>query len=554
MISLGIICYQGHSSSAALVRDGKTLGAVSEERFSRKKFDDAFPEKSIDYLTTELGISLEEIDEIAIAWSPRLTILGQLKSLHKKSLRFFLEKREGAKGRSRFNKFLLISNLKNEIRQRYQFKGKITFVDHHLAHAVSAFIQTEKNEGLCMVADGMGEYASTTLFDFKDNKATILYEDHFPHSLGVFYSSATQFLGFVPDSDEFKVMGLAAYSKSDKFHKRFNELYRFHEKHLELNLNYFDIHKKGNQFFSEKFKDLFSDVVSEQDKMDFARALQDHLSLIVNQILINNKGPYKREHFCASGGVFLNCLLNQDIRENKLFKSYTFFPVADDNGTALGAAQYVQMLKGEKLLKLHDLYLGPLNKEIDINDFKNLKYKKISHVKEVAMLLASGKVVAWMQGRMEFGHRSLGNRSILGDPRNPLMKDIINEKVKFREPYRPFAPSILEDKLHDFYFAERSTYPFMIETLRANDLAKKTAPAIVHADGTSRIQTVNQATNSKFYGLISEFSKITDCPMLLNTSFNVNGMPIVLDVKDAVDCFLKTEIDYLVIEDYLLWK
>lgn len=554
MISLGIICYQGHSSSAALVRDGKTLGAVSEERFTRKKFDDAFPEKSIEYLTTELGISLEEIDEIAIAWSPKLTILGQLKNLHRKSLRFFLEKREGAKSRSRLSKFVLISNLKNEIRKRYQFKGKITFVDHHLAHAVSAFIQTEKDDSICIVADGMGEYASTTLFEFRDNKAKVLYEDHFPHSLGVFYSSATQFLGFVPDSDEFKVMGLAAYSNSEKFHKRFSELYRFHENHLELNLNYFDIHKKGNQFFSEKFKELFTDVKSDQDKMDFARALQDHLSLIVNQILKNNVQSYGSKHFCASGGVFLNCLLNQDIRENNLFSSYTFFPVADDNGTALGAAQYVQMLHGEKLTKLEDLYLGPLNKEIDIKDFKKLKYKKISHVKEIACLLANGKVVAWMQGRMEFGHRSLGNRSILGDPREPLMKDTINQKIKFREPYRPFAPSILKEKLHDFYYADKANYPFMIETLKANESAKKMAPAIVHADGTSRIQTVDQISNPKFYGLISEFSKLTDCPMLLNTSFNVNGMPIVLTVQDAVDCFLKTEMDYLVIEDYLLWK
>ncbi|AUN96954.1 hypothetical protein DOM21_16980 [Bacteriovorax stolpii] len=554
MISLGIICYQGHSSSAALVKDGKTLGAVSEERFSRKKFDDAFPEKSIEYLTTELGISFEEIDHIAIGWSPRLTILGQLKSLHKKSLRFFLEKREGAKKRSRFNKFFLIANLKNEIKKRYQFKGEISFVDHHLAHAVSAYVQTEKRDGICMVADGMGEFASTSLFEFKGPDARKIYEDHFPHSLGVLYSSATQFLGFTPDSDEFKVMGLAAYSKSLRFNERFKELYRFNENHFELNLKYFEIHKKGNQFFSEAFYELFADVKTESDRMDFARSLQDHLNFIVLGILEKNKSLFHSDSFSASGGVFLNCLLNQKIAESSLFKSYTFFPVADDNGTALGAAQWVQMQAGMEMKKVDHLFLGPGIENIQISSFKNLQHKKISHVSEVAELLAKGKVIAWMQGRMEFGHRSLGNRSILGDPRDKKMKDIINEKVKFREPYRPFAPSFPEGKLQDFYQTDKTSYPFMIETLHAKDVTKELAPAIVHEDGTSRVQTVSSVHSPEFYELLKEFYKLTDCPILLNTSFNINGMPIVLSVDDAVDCFMKTEMDYLVIKDYLLWK
>ena len=554
MISLGIICYQGHSSSAALVKDGKILGAVSEERLSRKKFDDAFPEKSIEYLTTELGISFEEIDHIAIGWSPRLTILGQLKSFHKKSLRYFLEKREGSQVRSRFDKFILIANLKKEIRRRYGYKGKISFVDHHLSHAVSAYIQAERADAITMVADGMGEYVSTTIFEFTGNQKKVLYEDHFPHSLGVLYSSATQFLGFIPDSDEFKVMGLAAYAKEQRFHELFKKLYQIKDHHLELNLEFFDIHRKGNQFFSPAFSELFKDVRSEQDKMDFAQALQDHLSFIVIDILKHHQKQFHSKHFTASGGVFLNCLLNQKIADSGLFESYTFFPVADDNGTAAGAAQWVQMKAGIKMQQLTHLYLGPLHGEISPSHLKKLQHKKIENINEVARLLADGKVVAWMQGQMEFGHRSLGNRSILGDPRKKEMKDIINEKVKFREPYRPFAPSFPAEKLHDYFHARQNHFPFMIETLKAREVTKHLAPAIVHEDGTSRVQTVSESENPKFYELLMEFYKLTDCPILLNTSFNINGMPIVLNADDAVDCFLKTEMDYLVIGEHLLWK
>ena len=228
--------------------------------------------------------------------------------------------------------------------------------------------------------------------------------------------------------------------------------------------------------------------------------------------------------------------------------------MADDNGTALGAAQWVQMQAGVEMKKVDHLFLGPGIENIKISSFKNLQHKKISHVSEVAELLAKGKVIAWMQGRMEFGHRSLGNRSILGDPRDKKMKDIINEKVKFREPYRPFAPSFPEGKLQDFYQTDKTSYPFMIETLHAKDVTKELAPAIVHEDGTSRVQTVSSLHSPEFYELLKEFYKLTDCPILLNTSFNINGMPIVLSVDDAIDCFMKTEMDYLVIKDYLLWK
>ena len=234
MISLGLICYQGHSSAAVLIRDGIVLGAVAEERFSRKKFDDAFPEKSIDYLTREFNLKFSDIDHVGIAWSPKNTVIGQLKKISFNSLRFAMEKRVGATKRSRLQKFLLISNLKGEIRKRYKYKGKISYVDHHLSHALSAYVQSGHDDGVVMVADGMGEHASTTLYEFKEGKHEIIYQDSFPHSLGVFYSAATQFLGFTPDSDEFKVMGMSAYSRSQRFHERVGKLYSFKKKHLFL--------------------------------------------------------------------------------------------------------------------------------------------------------------------------------------------------------------------------------------------------------------------------------------------------------------------------------
>jgi carbamoyltransferase len=558
MLSLGIICYQGHSSAAGLVRDGVVLGAVAEERFSRKKCDDSFPQQSIEFLLKEFGLNFETIDHVGIGWSPKITFLGQLKNLHRNSLRFVMEKRNGGIHRSRISKFFLISNLKNEIRKRYDYRGKISYVEHHLSHAISAFIQSQQKDCVVMVADGMGEFTSTTIYEFSGKDYKILYRDHFPNSLGIFYSAATQFLGFTPDSDEYKVMGMAAYSESERFHERLSLLYEFKNGHVNLNLNYFEIHKRGNQFFSKKYAELFSDVKTEKDKTDFAFSLQWHFNKIVLQILKEVRPQITSRHFATSGGVFLNCLLNQALRASEMFESYTFFPVADDNGVAVGAAQFMQFSEGKwPMQEISHLYLGPELDEVDETLLKKFHYKKISHVKEVAELLADGKVIAWAQGKMEFGHRSLGNRSILGNPKQKEMKDIINHKVKLREAFRPFAPSILEEKLSEFFSIDQkfgTRYPFMIETVNAKESAKTMAPAIVHEDGTSRVQTVSRRENEKYYQLIEEFYHLTGCPMVLNTSFNINGMPIVRNVREALDCFEQTQIDYLVLNDYLIWK
>lgn len=551
MISMGIICYQGHSSAAALVRDGIVLGAVAEERFTRRKSDDSFPEQAIAYLLKEHNLTIQQIDHIAAGWCPTKTVLGQLPHLHKKSFSFLLEKRPGVSVRSRLDKFILISNLKSELRKRFGYEGKFSYVDHHLSHAVSAYIQSEKKDCVVMVADGMGEQASTTIYEFRDRSYKILYRDLFPHSLGIFYSAATQFLGFTPDSDEYKVMGMAAYSQNDKYLSRMAELYRFDNGHLQLNMHYFDIHKKANQFYSEKYQALFWDVSTEADRTAFAFALQTHLNSMVSVILKNNRQLFSSKNFASSGGVFLNCLLNQHLRSSGLFETYTFFPVADDNGTAVGAAQFVQFSRHE-MKKLDHLSLGPAADIPDVQLLNGLNHRKTTP-DEIARLLSQGHVIGLVQGKMEFGHRSLGNRSILASPSEKKMKDIINRKIKLREPFRPFAPSILEEKVTE-YFEGSGSFPFMIETLKARSAASEKAPAIVHEDGTSRIQTVSSASNPYYYELLKAFEKISQCPVLLNTSFNINGMPIVCSAEDAIECFKNTQIDFLVIEDTLIWK
>lgn len=552
MISLGIICYQGHSSAAALVRDGIVIGAVSEERFSRKKSDDSFPENAINFLLNEHNLTFTDIDHVAAGWSPGKTLLGQISGLHKKSFSFLFEKRSGGTVRSRMEKFILISSLKNEFKKRYNFAGKFSYVDHHLSHAISAYIQSEKNNCIVMVADGMGELASTTIYEFKNNTYTIHYRDTFPHSLGILYSAATQFLGFTPDSDEYKVMGMAAYSQNEKYDERFSKLYLFEKNHLQLNLEYFEIHKKANQFFSPKWTELFHDVATDEDRAAFAYSLQSHFNKVVVEILKRNSTLFTSQNFATSGGVFLNCLLNQHLRSSELFESYTFFPVADDNGTAIGCAQFVQMNGKKKMHKIDSLSLGPKAGLISAADLRGLQSRRTT-LQEIAALLAKGNVIGVVQGKMEFGHRSLGNRSILASPREKSMKEIINQKIKMREPFRPFAPSVLAEKMPE-YFEGIGEYPFMIETLNALTIAKEEAPAIVHEDGTSRIQTVSKNENPYFYSLLSEFYSLTQCPILLNTSFNINGMPIVCSARDALDCFAQTQLDFLVVEDLLIWK
>jgi len=278
MISLGIICFQGHSSAAALICDGEVVAAVAEERFSRKKSTDSFPEQSIAWLLKQRGITVDQIDHVAVGWCPKKTFLGQLPHLHRKSLRFLLEKRSGSAERSRLEKFYRIASLKNEFKKRYGYKGNFSFVDHHLSHAISAFIHSGQKDCVVMVADGMGEISSTTIYEFSHRTFKILYSDPFPHSLGIFYSAATQFLGFVPDSDEYKVMGMAAYSQSEKFHEKFSQLYSFESGHLKLELAILIFIKKLISFF-QKTINLYSGKYSP-------KKIKQHLHFLCNIISI----------------------------------------------------------------------------------------------------------------------------------------------------------------------------------------------------------------------------------------------------------------------------
>lgn len=553
MYSLGLICYQGHSSSVALMKNGQLLLAVSEERFSRVKHDDSFPIKSIEFILEQEKIDINDIAQIAIAWSIKKTILGQLKKINFDSFNFAFEVRAGGQRRSRVSKFLKIFNLKKEIKERLGYRGRIHYLDHHLCHAAVAFWNSGFKDSIVFVADGMGESSSTSIYLANDNQFKKIYNDEFPHSLGVFYSAGTQYLNFEPDSDEFKVMGLAAYGEASKYVSLIEKLYFFEEGHFRLNLKYFNIHKKGNEFISEDYKELFGRKTTIKEKKDFAYALQLHLEKIIFQIIEQNQLYKLSPNFCSAGGVFLNCLANQKLREKKFFKGNYFFPVSDDNGTCIGAAMLMQV-KHFTLEKIQDLYLGPTIK-CNTNIIANLNFKKVSNQSEIAQLISEQKVVGIARHKMEFGHRALGDRSIVADPRNPMMKDIINEKIKYREEYRPFAPSVLKEFAADyFYLDEKADYRFMIETVTAKDLCREKAPAIVHADNTARIQIVDKDSNPEYWDLIHCFYLLTGVPMILNTSLNLNGMPIVLEQEDAIKCLVNSDLDYLIIEDVLIWK
>ena len=561
MIILGIIAYQGHSSSAALIRDGKVIAATNEERFSRLKRDDSFPVKAIEFVLAEAKLSLSDVDDVAFAWNPWQSFLFFLThSVWRFPLNVFsfaLKGRREHGNVSRLEKFFKMLSVRREFLKAFGFCPPLSYVPNHFAHSFGAFSQTHFSKAYSLVIDGSGEDASTSLYYVEEGNHRLLYRELFPHSLGILYASVTQFLGFRPDSDEYKVMGMSAYGVN-RYASQMNELVSFKDGHYRVNLKYFLVHKNADKFYSPLMSELFGTNLSDQDRFDIAHSLQKKLEEIVLRLLEEKTSASLP--LCTSGGVFLNCLLNQRIRESKRFPQVHFSPFADDNGTALGAAfaRYYALTqkRGEAF---HSLSLGASYEETEL--LSALKRHPVSYVKcssiheELALKLAEGHVVARFEGRAEFGPRALGYRSILADPRKSEMKDIVNLKIKHREPFRPFAPIVLKKDLSElFHVSDEESYPYMIETLKARDLGRKLIPAVVHDDGTSRVQTVCEVSQKDLYLLLEAFKKLTGVPVLLNTSFNLNEEPIVNSPDDALRCFLKTDIDYLALGDYLVSK
>jgi len=554
---LGISCYY-HDSAACLISDGKVISAAQEERFNRLKNSSVFPIRAINYCLQVAGISVYDIDYVAFYEKPFLkfqrVILNHLKS-YPFSIKNFLNVMPYW-----LDERLIVPLL---LKKEAGYEGKVLFVKHHLAHAASTFLVSPFKKAAIMTSDGIGEWTTMTIGKGDESNIEICHELHYPNSLGLLYSAITAYLGFEANRGEGKVMALADYGKP-VYVDKFKEIIKVKEDgSFKIDSRYFGFNT-GSKMYNDKFVKLFGkaripETNFEQRHYDIAASLQK----IVEEILIKiAKDIYKRtnlDNLCLAGGTFLNCVVNRKILEETNFKEIFIQPAAGDAGGALGAALYVynSLLKNQRRYVMDNAYLGPEFSESKIKKFllsKDVKFKKFNDsklVKYIANKIAHGKIIGWFQDRMEWGPRALGNRSILADPRNPKMKDILNKKVKHREWFRPYGISILLEELNG-YFDLGKPSPFMLLVGNVKEPKKKLIPSAIHTNGTSRIQTITKEENGIFYDLVKEFQNITGIPMIINTSFNDKNEPIVCTPEDAYNCFLNTQIDYLVLKNFVI--
>ena len=596
---LGISCYY-HDSAASIIVDNEIVAAVQEERFTRKKHTPEFPINSIKYCLEETGIRVEDLDAIVFYDKPVVKFERLLSTFYEvapKGLIPFLISIPVWLKEKLFLRKLIFENLK-EIDPGLKKKNlNLLFTEHHVSHAASAFYPSNFDESAILTIDGVGEWCTASICMGKGKSIEVLKELHFPHSVGLLYSAFTYYLGFRVNSGEYKLMGLAPYGIEDSRETREfvdkikSEIVDIkHDGSIFLNQDYFAYTYGLNMIREKKFKELFGferrkeEGEITQTHCNLSLAIQRVTEEIVIKMVKETKVLTKSQNLCLAGGVALNCVANGKLEKLKLFDKIYIQPAAGDAGGALGAALAINHMYFEKernFSKGYDLmkgaYLGPFfsKKEILI---ANKKYKAVYDYYEsfdeltriIAKLISEGKVVGWFQGRAEFGPRALGNRSILADPRNPEMQKKLNLNIKYREGFRPFAPSVLEEDYNEFFEDEiLSPYMLMVKKIKSEikiptpigyqgfDYWKKLytqrskLQSVTHVDFSARIQTVNKETNPRYWALINEFKKITQVGILLNTSFNVRGEPMVNSPEDAIVCFMNTEMDYLVIENFL---
>jgi carbamoyltransferase len=588
MYILGISAFY-HDSAACLVRDGEILAAAQEERFTRRKHDHNFPANAVEYCLNYAGITVDEIDFVAFYDKPLLTFERLLETYidyAPKGLRSFL------KAMPVWLKEKLWT--RENIAKALNYEGKILFTEHHESHAASAFFPSPFERAAVVTMDGVGEWATTSYGFGQGNELHLLQELHFPHSIGLLYSAFTYYLGFKVNSGEYKVMGLAPYGEPRYTERILDELVELHDDgSLRLNMKYFNF-AAGLTMTNQGFEKLFGEPRREPESelrqihLDLARSVQEVTELAMVKIARQVQKETGEKNLCLAGGVALNCVGNGRILREKIFENIWIQPAAGDAGGALGAAlsvwyQYLgnerEAAKSQNSDGGKNYYLGPNYTTDEIAKFLDsvgANYQKLPRpeiYETVAKHLADEKVVGWFQGRMEFGPRALGGRSILGDARSPKMQTQMNLKIKYRESFRPFAPSVLREKVADFFELETdSPYMLLVAPVRENlrvamtedeqklfgieklNLRRSTIPAVTHIDYSARIQTVRAEESPAYHGLISAFENLTGCPVVVNTSFNVRGEPIVCTPRDAFRCFMKTEMDFLVMEDILLDK
>ncbi len=583
---LGISCFY-HDSAACLLRDGKILAAAQEERFTRKKHDFNFPIHAIQYCLQEGGIKANNLNYVAFYDKP-FTKFTRILETH---LAFV------PKGIESFIKAiplwirqkLWIPDL---IEKEMGYKGKILFPEHHESHAASAFFPSPFKQAAFLTMDGVGEWATSSYGIGKDNKIEILAELHFPHSLGLLYSAFTYFTGFKVNSGEYKVMGLAPYGEPKYVQKIYDHLLDLKEDgSFKMNMKYFN-YCAGLTMTNRHFEELFDGPPRKPDsklttrEMDLARSIQDVTEEIMLRMARHVKKVTKEKYLCLAGGVALNCVGNGKLLRSGLFDDIWIQPAAGDAGGAIGAAQivYHQYLgktvpdkNGRDIQK--GSYLGPQYTNETIAEFLKTHHLPHTYLNDYELfntttdLLIEEKVVGWFQGRMEFGPRALGNRSIIGDVRSPIMQKKMNLKIKFRESFRPFAPTVLADKVSEWFELDReSPYMLLVADVKKEkqrpmtpeekklwgidklNVVRSEIPAATHVDYSARIQTVNKEDNPRYYALIHRFYEKTGCSVIVNTSFNVRGEPIVESPLDAYKCFMRTEMDALVLGNYILYK
>ena len=556
---LGISCFY-HDAAASLMKDGIVVAAAEEERFTRIKHDISFPINAINYCLKEGNININQVDYVGFYEKPLLKferLLSQHLEMFPRSFWSFYKALP-----SWLNEKLRVPSI---IRKKIKYKGDILFIEHHLAHAASAFLVSPYEEAAILTVDGVGEWATASYGYGKGNEITLLKELRFPNSVGLLYSTVTAHLGFSVNNSEYKVMGLSPYGMPT-YYDKFKKIVDVKEDgSIEFDMSYFDYHYKLTMP-SGKFVEDFgairkpSEEVTQKHK-DIAASLQKITEEIIFKMLNHLYNETKMKNLCMAGGVALNSVANGKITKNTPFKNVWIQPAASDAGTSLGAAAYVYniILSNERKYVMKSAYLGPSFSTEYIKNFldKNkIVYKTSKNdtalIKLTANLIYNNNVVGWFQGRMEWGPRALGARSILSNATNPNMKDILNLKVKHREHFRPFAPVISKEDVHDYFEIDKNEEPFMLFVYPFIEDKKKLVPSVVHVDGTGRLQTTSKEENHLYYNVIKEFEKLMGIPILINTSFNIRGEPIVCTPEDAYTCMMGTGIDYLVMDKFLI--
>ena len=590
---LGISAFY-HDSAACITVNGKIIAAAQEERFTRIKHDSNYPHNAVEFVLKFAKLKLSEVDHIVFFEKPFLKferLLETYVAFAPKGFQSFSKAMPIWIKEKLFQKNLIINKLKKHDEKYNKQKENLYFSDHHLSHAASAFFPSPFNEAVVITADGVGEWATTTIAIGRGNELEVKKEIHFPHSLGLLYSAFTYYTGFKVNSGEYKLMGLAPYGKPNYIDRILDIIDIKKDGSFRLDQTYFN-YATGLTMTNSKFESLFGRKPRDpkiekidQFHMDIAASIQKITEEIMIKLATSAQKEYGIMNLCLAGGVALNCVANGKILKEKIFKNMWIQPAAGDAGGALGAALALWHIEKKNKRTVDPLdsmsgsYLGPEYTQEEIEkelkrlgaNFKILSEKDV--IDQTSNDLSNGDAIGWFQGRMEFGPRALGGRSILGDPRSSSMQKNLNLKVKYRESFRPFAPSIIAEELSSWFdIHTNSPYMLMVSEVKKErciqmsdkdeklfgieklNIKRSEVPAITHVDYSARIQTVHENTNPKYYNLIKSFYKKTNCPILVNTSFNVRGEPIVNTPEDAFNCFMGTELDKLIIGNCYLDK